>query len=272
MCITNLFAQDPIHLWPEKVPGEEKEKAPAVVAEKTDGNVIRISEVTDPLITVYKPDASKNNGAGIIVCPGGGYHILALDLEGSEIAKWLSDLGFTAFVLQYRVPKKQGGALMDAQRAMRVVRSRADEWGLNKDKVGIMGFSAGGSLAARTSTLYEKQTYDPVDEKDKLSCKPDFSILIYSAYLDQGENQTLTPELEVNSLAPPMFLFATADDKHANSALVMAGALHDANVPVELHMMPEGGHGYGLREGNIAAETWPGLLENWLNRYVIKCY
>lgn len=269
MCITNLFAQDSIHLWPEKVPGEEKEKSAAVISDNNDREVTRVSEVTDPLITVYKPEESKNNGVGIIVCPGGGYHILALDLEGSEIAKWLSDLGYTAFVLQYRVPRKQEGALMDAQRAMRVVRSRADEWGLNRDKVGIMGFSAGGSLAARTSTLYEKKMYDRVDEKDKLSCKPDFSILIYPAYLDKGENRTLTPELEVNSLVPPMFLFATADDKHANSALVMAGALRDASVPVELHMMPEGGHGYGLREGTIAGETWPGLLEKWLIRHVL---
>ncbi len=270
MFIANSFSQDTIHLWPGKVPGEEKEKAPAVVSEKKDRNVTRIDEVTDPLITVHKPEKSKNNGTGIIICPGGGYYILAIDLEGSEIAEWLSDLGFTAFVLQYRVPQKQTGALMDAQRAMRIVRSQSDEWGIKKDKIGILGFSAGGSLAARTSTLYEKQTYEPIDDKDKISCRPDFSLLIYSAYLDKGENKTLTPELEVDSLVPPMFLFATADDKHANSALVMTGALRNANVPVELHILPEGGHGYGIRQGNIAGETWPALAEKWLNRFILK--
>ena len=268
MCMHQLIAQDTIHLWPGNVPGETKAKAAAIMSDKTDRNVACIAEITNPLITVHKPEKSKNNGAGIIVCPGGGYYILAIDLEGSEIAAWLCDLGFTAFVLQYRVPQKQAGALMDAQRAMRIIRSKADEWDMNKEKIGILGFSAGGSLAARTSTLYEKQTYEPVDDKDKLSCKPDFSLLIYPAYLDKGENRTLTPELEVDSLTPPMYLFATADDKHANSALVMAGALRDANVPVALHILPEGGHGYGLRPGNIAGETWPALAEEWFKEYI----
>jgi acetyl esterase/lipase len=137
---------------------------------------------------------------------------------------------------------------------------------LDKERIGIMGFSAGGSLSARSSTLYDQRTYDPVDEMDAISSRPDFAALIYPAYLDQGENRTLTPELKVNENTPPMFIFETADDGHGNSALVMAGALRDAGVPVELHFMPEGGHGYGLRSGNPAAETWPELLASWLNR------
>ena len=129
-----------------------------------------------------------------------------------------------------------------------------------------MGFSAGGSLSARASTLFDRNTYPKVDDADNLSCRPDFALLIYPAYLDNGENRTLTPELAVNEQTPPMYLFATADDKHGTSALVFAGALRDNKVPVELHLLPEGGHGYGLRPGNAAAETWPKLAEKWLEK------
>lgn len=226
--------------------------------------------MTDPIITVYKPEASKNNGVGIVICPGGGYYILAIDLEGEEIAKWLSELGYTAFVLQYRVPKKQEGALMDAQRALRIVRADAKKWNVDPNKVGIMGFSAGGSLSARTSTRYNDKTYEPVDKYDKVSCKPNFTALIYPAYLDKGENRSLTPELKVDSLTSPMFIFQTADDKLGNSALVMAQALRDAKVDVELHLLAKGGHGYGLRQGNTAAETWPALMEEWLKQFIKK--
>ena len=182
------------------------------------------------------------------------------------MAEWLSSLGYTAFVLQYRVPDKKEGALMDAQRAMRIIRSQAKQWNIDPTKVGAMGFSAGGSLSARLSTLYNKQTYVPVDEYDMLSCRPDFTALIYPAYLDQGEDRSLTPELEIDDHTPPMFLFATADDFYANSALVMAGALRDAKIPVELHLLAEGGHGYGLRPETEAGKTWPLLLAKWLTR------
>jgi acetyl esterase/lipase len=169
-------------------------------------------------------------------------------------------------LIQYRVPKNQEGALMDAQRCIRLIRSRAPEYGVESGKLGIMGFSAEGSLSARASTLYNKRTYPPVDQADSLSCRPDFALLIYPAYLDQGSDRRLTPELIVNQNTPPMFLFATADDTWGNSALVMAGALRDAKIPVELHFLAEGGHGYGLRPGNIAGETWPGLAKIWLKK------
>ena len=133
-----------------------------------------------------------------------------------------------------------------------------------------MGFSAGGSLSARASTIYDEKTYDPVDEADQLSCKPAFTVLIYPAYLDQGPGHSVTQELKVNGATPPMFIFATNDDPYGNSALVMAGALRQAKVPVELHYYPQGGHGYGLRKGNPAAEVWPGLLEKWLGMTVFK--
>lgn len=258
----------PVYLWPGQVPGEKGAKHEPVRTPNRDGDVIRLTDVTNPAYFVFKPEGGKSNGTGVIIGPGGGYSILAFDKEGTEIAKWLNSQGITAFVLQYRVPKNQEGALMDAQRSIRLIRNRASEYGIKTDQLGIMGFSAGGSLSARASTLYNKRTYAPVDQADSLSCRPDFALLIYPAYLDQGPNRSLTPELVVNQDTPSMFLFATADDSWGNSALVMAGALRDAKVPVELHFLAKGGHGYGMRPGNIAAETWPGLAEKWFTNRV----
>ena len=260
---------DTIYLWPEAVPGEiEAKHAPVTKPDRGD-QVVRLTDVTDPFMTVHESVQTKTNGAGIIVCPGGGYNILAIDKEGHEIAEWLTSLGYTAFVLHYRVPRKQAGALMDIQRAIRVVRSKVDLWKLDIDKIGVLGFSAGGSLSARTSTRFNIETYPKVDDADSLSSRPDFALLIYSAYLDQGEDRKLTPELTIQQDTPPMFIFATADDKHANGSLVIAGALRDSGIPVELHLLATGGHGYGIRKGNVAAETWPGLAEKWLETTVL---
>ena len=260
--------QKPVYLWPDQVPGETGIKHDPVQTPNKDRVVIRLTDVTNPSFLVFKPSKETNNGAGVIVCPGGGYEILAINLEGYEIAEWLTKQGFTAFVLQYRVPKKQEGALMDAQRAIRIIRNDAGNYGLNPNQLGIMGFSAGGSLSARTATLFSKKTYSPIDKADSLSCRPDFALLIYPAYLDLGTNRSLTPELTVDQKTPPMFLFATADDTYSNSALVMTTALRDAKVPVEMHLLAKGGHGYGLRSGNIAGETWPTLAETWLKNII----
>ncbi|MCD6331910.1 MAG: alpha/beta hydrolase fold domain-containing protein [Bacteroidales bacterium] len=257
-----------IELWPGQVPNETHAKSEAKISDNRSGNVTRLSEVSKPILEVFEPAAEKKNGAAVVVCPGGAYHILAIDLEGYEIAKWLNGLGYTAFVLQYRVPDNKLGALNDVQRAIRVIRSQAVARKLYPDKIGVMGFSAGGSLSARAGTLYNRQSYSPVDAVDELSCRPDFTALIYPAYLDQGKNRTLTPELKVDGYTPPVFLFQTADDPYGNSALVMAQALRDAKVPVELHILPSGGHGYGLRAGKEAAETWPGLMAAWLSKTV----
>ena len=259
-----------IYLWPGKVPGETEEKHEPVQHPNTEGNTIRLTDVTNPALIVYPADPKNNNGAGVVVLPGGGYSILSYNKEGTEIAEWLNKLGYTAFVLQYRVPQKQEGALQDLQRALRLIRSQADKWKLNKDKLGVLGFSAGGSLSARASTRYRDQTYTPVDKADSLSSRPDFALLIYPAYLDKGENRSLTPELKVNKITPPMFIFGTADDKYGNSSLVMATALRDADVPVELHLLATGGHGYGMRPGNVAAESWPLFAEAWLKNIVMK--
>lgn len=256
-----------IHLWPGTVPGETAPKQAAVQTPDTTRGVIRLTDVTDPTLTVYAPKAGVTNlHTGIVLCPGGGYRILAINLEGDEVAKWLSALGYTVFVLQYRVPGKEAGALQDVQRAIRLVKQGAKQWQIDPERTGVMGFSAGGSLSARASTLYDQNTYAAVDDADKLSCKPAFAALIYPAYLDKGPQRSLTPELAVNAQTPPTFLFATADDTYGNSALVMAGALRDANVPVELHFYAQGGHGYGLRPGNAAAEAWPVHLEKWLKK------
>jgi acetyl esterase/lipase len=252
-----------IYLWPGKVPGEVKEKQAPVIDAPRNDNVLRYSEVTNPALEIW-PAGQNNNRAAFIICPGGGYRILAYDKEGTEIAAWLNKLGFNAFVLQYRIPEKREGALQDAQRAIRYVRMNAAKWNIDPERIGIMGFSAGGSLSARTSTMFSKRTYSPVDKADSLSCRPSFTMLIYPAYLDQGPGNSLTPELELTKETPPVFIFQTADDQYGNSALVMASALRNAKLPVELHLMPKGGHGYGLRPGNDAPETWPVLAEKWL--------
>jgi len=257
-----------IHIWPKEVPGEIEPKHKAVKTDNTKNNVTRLTDVTDPILEIFEPRSEIKNGASIVVCPGGGYNILAIDLEGYEVAKWLTNLGYTVFVLQYRVPKKKEGALMDVQRALRIVRSKSKLMKLDADKIGVLGFSAGGSLSVRASTNFTKESYPKTDRIDELSSRPDFAVIIYPAYLDKGENKTLTPELTITKDTPPMFLFATADDPHANSALVMAGALRDHKIPVELHLLPKGGHGYGLRSGHNAAETWPILADKWLKKTI----
>jgi acetyl esterase/lipase len=261
---TNAQKREIIYLWPGKVPGELKEKQPPVIDTSKNDKILRFDEVTNPAIEVFLPDKAIKSGSAVIVCPGGGYNILAYDLEGTEIAGWLNKLGFTAFVLQYRIPDKKEGALQDVQRAMRIVRNNPQKWNIDPEKIGVMGFSAGGSLSARASTLFNKKTYPPVDKSDSLSCRPSFTMLIYPAYLDQGPGLTLTTELELSKDVPPIFIFQTADDPYGNSALVMAGALRNAKLPVELHFLSTGGHGYGLRPGKVAAETWPLLAEKWL--------
>jgi acetyl esterase/lipase len=258
-----------IYLWPGKVPGEKGEKKMAVIAPSENDNIIRISEVTNPAMEVFLSEESLKNGASVIICPGGGYHILAYDLEGTEIAAWLNSKGYTAFVLQYRVPDKRDGALQDVQRAVRIVRKNASKYGIDTEKIGVMGFSAGGSLSARAITNFNKMTYSPADKTDSLSCRPSFAMLIYPAYLDQGTGFSLTPELHLSPEVPPVFIFQTADDQYGNSAIVMAQAMRNAKLSAELHLLPVGGHGYGLRPGNRAAETWPGLAEAWL-KTVIK--
>lgn len=266
--LVSAQVRDTLFLWPNQVPSENKPKHAPVQTNNTTGNVVRLTDITNPALVVFEPEKPNGSGAAVIVCPGGGYNILAIDKGGYEIAEWLNTLGYTAFVLQYRVPQKQEGAFNDIQRAIRLVRSKASKYNLNTQKIGVMGFSAGGHLSARASTGFKTDSYPKEDAIDGLSCRPNFSMLLYPAYLDRGENKSIDPQFVMDSGTPPFFIFGTADDVHGNGSLVMAKALRDKNVPLQLHILHQGGHGYGLRPGNIAAETWPSLAENWLTAMV----
>lgn len=258
----NLASQDIIELWPDAVPDQLESKAKAQSA--TDGGVTRLSNVKNPLVKVYHPSPIDDNGNAIVVCPGGGYQILAIDLEGSEIAEWLTSIGFTVYVLEYRVPKQNMAALQDVQRALRIARSKTNK----EHKVGVLGFSAGGHLSASASTRYNESIYPVQDNSDGLSARPDFTVLIYPAYLDKGENETLSPDIILSEDTPPMFIFMTADDPYAGSSLAMAAALRNNKTSVEFHLLPEGGHGYGLRKRTEAGSTWPSLCQKWLEKQI----
>jgi len=267
MFYLSSFSQNKmIELWSDKVPGEIKAKSDPVIAPSKNDDVLRISEVTDPKLEVFIPVKMNDKHSAVIVCPGGGYNILAYDKEGEEIAKWLNKLGYAAFVLQYRVPKKKVGALQDLQRAIRIVRNDAAKWDINPARIGVIGFSAGASLCARAATSFNKNIYSPIDKADGVSCRPSYVMLIYPAYLDLGDNHTLTPELKLTKDVPPIFIFQASDDPYGNSSLVMAKALRDAKLSVELHIVPFGGHGYGLRSGKRAPETWPELAKTWMSK------
>jgi len=270
-------AFEPVALWPGTAPGEKgdlgEEKDTTQRDPKTppEREVIRLGNVSRPTITLFKPPAAKDTGAAVVVCPGGGYHILAYDLEGTEICAWLNSIGVTGVLLKYRVPVRAGreryaAPLEDAQRAVGLVRHRAKEWGLDPKRIGILGFSAGGHLAALAGTSFEKRAYAPVDEADRESCRPDFTILIYPAYLArEGNLSQLSPELAVGPSTPPAFIAMTMDDPiHVENAFTYALALKNAKVPVELHIYPTGGHGYGLRPSKEAVVSWPARAAEWL--------
>ncbi len=255
---TTMIAQyqnPTIDLWPADVPGQTEAKAAPVTRAGRDAAYI--DKVTNPTLEVYEPTATAN-GRAVIVCPGGAYSVLAYDKEGQEIARWLAGQGYTAYVLAYRVPNNRPGALQDAQRAVRLVRAKGF------DKVGIMGFSAGASLSCRTATRWHAPAYKPQDEADRLSCRPDFALLIYPAYLDEGEGGTLTPELSVSRETPALFVFGTEDDVRYSgpSCITITDAMRRVNAPVELHYLTRGGHGYGMRSG--VGLIWPRLAETWL--------
>ena len=276
----SVMAAEPtevIDLWPAVAPGEPSgvgEETSIVGKPEEKGTVTRVGNVTKPTLTIYRPAADKANGTSVIICPGGGYNILAWDLEGTEIAEWLNSVGVTGIVLKYRVPRRPNApkdeeqpvcSHQDAQRAMRLVRSKAAEWKLDDTKIGILGFSAGGHLAARTSTNYETLSYPAIDDADKLSGRPDFTILIYPAYLVTKDMTSLTPMNAVNDKTPPAFLAHAYDDGvTADSSVQYFLALKRNKVSAELHVYSKGGHGYGMRPSPNAVVTWPKRCEDWL--------
>lgn len=265
-------AADPVvvKLWPGKAPGEDKDIGPEkyIEAKPKQIEIKRLTNVSEPTITVFAPPKDKANGTACIVAPGGGYSILAIEHEGTDTCKWLNDLGVTAVLLKYRVPKRPGqkpenlAALQDAQRAVSIVRSRASEWGIDPNRIGFLGFSAGGNLAA-CATLFDKRSYDPLDDADKASHKPSFAALIYPAYL--SENGALKPEYAPTKDTPPVFMAGSSDDRVCNEGMpVLFLALRKANVPSEMHLFATGGHGYGMRKTDSPSSTWPARCADWL--------
>lgn len=270
-------AEPAIPLWPKTAPGENGDSAPETDTTGPTGalvggrRVIRLGNVSVPTLTIYRPSKEKDTGAAVLVFPGGGYSILALDLEGSEICEWLNTIGVTGVLIKYRVPARAGqpkwaAPLQDAQRALGIVRKRAGELRLDPKRIGVLGFSAGGHLAAAASTNFDRRTYDAVDEADEVICRPDFSLLIYPAYLTVKEDgDKVAPELKVTGKTPPTFLVQAEDDGvRVENSLFYYAALRNAKVPAEMHLYAAGGHGYGLRPSANLVTTWPKRAEEWL--------
>lgn len=246
----------PLALWPEaKMPGLAL--VPDAVKPGREENAVAI-----PTIDVYPVPESPKPAPAVLICPGGGYGHLAYDKEGVEIAKWLNTLGITGIVLKYRVPGNRDGAFQDIQRAMRIVRSRAKDWDIVPGHIGVMGFSAGGHLSARLANNYETPAYPAVDAADNLSCKPDFVILVYPAYLDA--KGVVAPELPVSEKTPPTLIVHNEDDSgFLRGSRIYHQALDAANVPNEFLLFQKGGHGYGLRSPEDVG-AWPERAKDWL--------
>ncbi len=264
-------------LWPNGVPpGGPAISGPEVDTTTAKDNLIagkpliRLGSVSTPTLTVYPPKG-KNTGVGIVVFPGGGYQILAIDLEGTEVCDWLNATGITCLLVKYRVPgtgpyPKSDAALQDAQRAVGLVREHAAEWHIDPKKVGVLGFSAGAHLAAAVSNHFEKRLYAPIDAADNLSCRPDFAVVVYPGYLALADKD-FAPNSEINPTAetPPTFIVQAEDDPvHVENSTVYFLQLKKAKVPAELHIYAQGGHGYGLRRTELPVTAWPNLVEVWL--------
>ena len=270
------YSAEPIvvDLWPAGVPGFQVEGGTERDTSGPDSrpvagrSVIRLGDVSKPQIHVYQPPAQKRNGASVVICPGGGFNILAWDLEGTEVAEWLNSIGVTAVVLKYRVPTAKADPkwlppVQDAQRAISLVRARADEWQLDPQRVGLLGFSAGGNTAAMTGVSSDRR-YESSDAADQASWRPDFLVLVYPAYL-VDESGELRSEVTVSKETPPTFLAHAYDDPVTpKSSVEFFLALKNAGVPAELHVYDTGGHGYGLRKTEQPVTTWNERCAEWM--------
>ena len=272
-----------VPIWPGAVPDARPVAGPEVVA--TTGNEslvagrpwVYVGNVSQPTMTVYSPNG-KNTGAAVVVFPGGGYQILAIDLEGTEVCDWLTSKGITCVLLKYRVPgegkyPKSGPypdspmALQDAQRTVGLVRFHAAEWHIDPHKIGVLGFSAGGHLSAAMSTHFAQRVYRPVDAADKESCRPDFAVVLYPGHLSIAPHYlALNPDIHPTKQTPPTFLLQDEDDPvdDIRNSLVYYAALKKAGVPVEMHLYAQGGHAFGLRRTKFPVTGWPQLVETWL--------
>lgn len=265
--------QEPIVLFPNGAPREigEMIESKSLAGRKVSGrSVLRIRDVSQPTITFYPAPEENNSRTTIIVIPGGRYEVLSFDLEGTEICKRFNESGINCILLKYRVPRrkklsKHAAPLQDLQRAIAYTRAHANNWNLDKSKIGVIGFSAGGHLAVMASNSFSELTYTAIDNCDKENIRPDFCILIYPSYLDR-KNFSIAPEINVTDKTPQTFLVQTQDDhKLLNSSLFYYYALKESKVPAAMHLYQTGGHAYGLREtGNLVSE-WPNRVLDWLS-------
>jgi len=277
-----------VPIWPGAAPDAQPAAGPEVA--KSSGKddliagmqVVEVDNVSRPTMTVYSPK-ERNTGVAIVVFPGGGYSVLAIDLEGTEVCDWLTSRGITCVLLKYRVPDsgpayhddcrcnihpKAPTALEDAQRTVGLVRFHAAEWHIDPHKIGVLGFSAGGHLVANISTHFAQRSYAPVDAADKVSCRPDFAVAIYPGHMLENTTKEfeLNPEIPVTASTPPTFLLQDEDDHvdNVNDSLVYYIALKNAGIPVEMHLYAQGGHAFGLRRTRFPVTRCPELVERWL--------
>jgi acetyl esterase/lipase len=276
-------ATNVIDLWPKTVPDEPGAIGPERIrmspsldrkrVEVTESTRL-ITDVSKPTITILRPEPGQNSDTAIIICPGGGYWDLYWQLEGEEVAAWVNSLGATGIILKYRVPRRPDEPkdqparrpLQDAQRAVSLLRSKAAELGIDPHHIGIVGFSAGGHLAIATATAFEKRSYPPVDDIDKLSCRPDFAILVYPGYLKAKDKDELAPGLQVPAGTPPVFLVHGGADiiSPPENSLLMYLALRRAGIPAELHVYARTAHDFGVRRSDRACSAWTDSCATWL--------
>ncbi len=268
-----------LNLWPDRPPGEPlkvgaeqdfTKPADRLIAGR---RIIKLGNVSTPQLHVFLPPKDKRNGTAVVICPGGGFSILAWDLEGTEVAEWLNTLGVTGIVLKYRVPTREQkpawqAPVQDAQRALSLTRSRANEWGLAADRIGLLGFSAGGHAAGLAAVKQGERTYAAADDVDKVSCRVDFAALIYPGGLIDNATGQLRDEVKVTKDTPPMFFAHAQDDGSiAENSVLLFLALKKAGVPAELHVYDAGGHGYGLRPvPEFPVTLWPDRCGDWMRR------
>jgi acetyl esterase/lipase len=269
-----------VDLWPGGPPGDLPVRGPEksfISKSPKYGTNLLLTNVTKPTITLFLPPRDKNTGTAMVICPGGGYWDLFWEKEGTQIAAWLNANGMAGIVLKYRVPRPPGvpeaetplGPLMDAERAISLVRSRAAEWGINPGRIGIVGFSAGGHLALAAATGFGNRSYEPNDAFDQVSCRPDFAVLGYSGYLKDYKRDVIWPGLHIPKDTPPVLLVHATDDSTSPSenSVIMYLALKRAGIPAELHVYATGEHDFGVLQNGNLPTTWPGLCINWLRSF-----
>ncbi|MBL9188692.1 MAG: alpha/beta hydrolase [Opitutaceae bacterium] len=269
-----------LDVWPATPPGETRTLPPEADQTKDSDKliagrrIIKLGNVSTPQIAVYRPAKEKDTGTAIVICPGGGFNILAYDLEGTEVAAWLNSIGVTGIVLKYRVPFRDPqqrwlAAVQDAQRSMGLVRAHATEWGLDPQRIGLLGFSAGGATAGYAALLGEQRKYAALDRFDEQPCRPDFALLIYSAgFVDRGQSE-FRPAIPLPSAIPPPMFFVHAfdDGVPVQNSLLLAAELKKLGGSAEVHVYDTGGHGYGLRfVPELPVTTWPARAAEWLAR------